>query len=168
MFSNLRYLENGTMKQKEVYQFLRDLGVMNTLAEYSPVLCGTIPLGIDVENSDLDIILEVKDFDVFSQYVKALYGQLEGFTLQQTETYITINFEHKGYHLELYGENKPVKQQNAYVHMVIEHYLMKKNPTLKEQVIELKKQGMKTEAAFCEILGIKGDPYIGLIDYAKK
>jgi len=168
MFSNLRYLENGTSKQKEVYQFLTEFGIMNTLAEYSPVLCGTIPLGIDLEDSDLDIILEVKNVDVFKQYVKALYGQLDGFTMEQSEKYITVTFRHKGFPIELYGENTPVKKQQAYMHMVIENYLMKKDPTLKDKVIKLKKQGIKTEAAFCEILGIKGDPYIGLIEYAKK
>ncbi|MNY83296.1 hypothetical protein D3C86_2259750 [compost metagenome] len=33
----------------------------------------------------------------------------------------------------------------------------------RQHIIELKKQGLKTEPAFAQALGIKGDPYLELL-----
>ncbi|MGB8001695.1 MAG: DUF4269 domain-containing protein, partial [Anaerobacillus sp.] len=55
-----------------------------------------------------------------------------------------------------------------YLHMMIEYELMQKLPELKSKVLGLRKKGYKTEPAFCEILGITGDPYHGLIHYGIK
>jgi hypothetical protein len=60
---------------------------------------------------------------------------------------------------------KPVYTQNAYLHMVIEHSILKSWPELKKQVIHLKRVGHNTEEAFCKLLGISGDPYEKLIRY---
>lgn len=49
--------------------------------------------------------------------------------------------------------------------MLIEYQLMQEYPMLKESVIELKQQGIKTEPAFCEILGLEGDPYEKLLEF---
>ena len=38
---------------------------------------------------------------------------------------------------------------------------------MKEEIVSLKKQGYKTEPAFCKVLGLKGDPYHSLIQYGK-
>ena len=40
---------------------------MEDLALYNPVLCGTIPIRIDTPQSDLDIVMEVYNFDVLSK-----------------------------------------------------------------------------------------------------
>lgn len=39
--------------------------------------------------------------------------------------------------------------------MIIENYLIINQPSIKEQVIVLKKNGMKTEPAFCKVLDWK-------------
>jgi len=52
--------------------------------------------------------------------------------------------------------------------MVIEHLIMEQFPNIRREVIHLKKQGYKTEPAFCKILGLDGDPYDSLIEYGKK
>ena len=40
---------------------------MEELALYSPVLCGTIPIRMDTLQSDLDIVMEVHNFDVLNK-----------------------------------------------------------------------------------------------------
>jgi len=51
--------------------------------------------------------------------------------------------------------------------MIIEHAILKLDPSVKKEILSLKKQGYKTEPAFCKVLGLKGDPYLSLIQYGK-
>ncbi|MUK87939.1 DUF4269 domain-containing protein [Ornithinibacillus sp. L9] len=150
----------------------RHLEIISDLSEYNPVLCGTFPIGIDVDGSDMDIILEVYDFNGFEEKVKVLYGDLEGFRIKRktirNQPIIKANFTDLGMEYELFGQRQPVEKQYAYLHMVIEKVLLEEVPGLRKKVIQLKKQGIKTEPAFCEVLGIVGDPYEGLIEFGKK
>ncbi|MBM6618706.1 DUF4269 domain-containing protein [Bacillus suaedaesalsae] len=169
MFENIEYLNSGTSKQKKAYHVIQLLGIMDELAIYTPVLCGTIPLGIDLPQSDLDIIMYVKDFPLFERKLLDQFSHHEKFRLKSTimrnEKVIKANFYYQGFEFELFGQNKPVHEQYAYLHMVIEHNLLVKNPKWKEKVIQLKKQGYKTEPAFCTLLNVSGDPYDQLIEY---
>ena len=67
MFTSITYLQSGNDKQQKVYDVLNKLNIMEDLALYSPVLCGTIPIRIDTLQSDLDIVMEVHNFDVLSR-----------------------------------------------------------------------------------------------------
>lgn len=42
---------------------------------------------------------------------------------------------------------------------------IRKKPECRKQIRHLKKQGIKTEPAFCYLLGLKGDPYSALLNY---
>lgn len=57
MFTSITYLQSGNDKQQKVYDVLNKLNIMQDLALYSPVLCGTIPIRIDTLQSDLDIVM---------------------------------------------------------------------------------------------------------------
>lgn len=67
-------LNRGTAVQKEVYNLLTELEIMNLLMDYNPLLVGTVPLGIQVEGSDLDIICEVHDPVEFKALVVRYFG----------------------------------------------------------------------------------------------
>eukprot|EP01132_Coremiostelium_polycephalum_P010801 gene10801-13222_t len=75
-FKQIEYLneENATSKQKQAYNVINELGIMKDLSEYTPTLCGTIPISIDIEGSDLDIIMEVHDFNTFNQKITDQLG----------------------------------------------------------------------------------------------
>lgn len=77
MFTSITYLQSGNDKQQKVYEVMNKLNIMADLALYSPVLCGTIPIRIDTLHSDLDIVMEVHDYDVFEQEIRSLYGSYE-------------------------------------------------------------------------------------------
>lgn len=83
MFDTINYLASGNDKQKLAYEAITNLGIMDSLAEYHPVLCGTIPIGIDIAGSDLDIIMEVSDFKRFTEKAEMLYGQEENFKIKR-------------------------------------------------------------------------------------
>lgn len=165
-------MATGNKKQQEAYAAIRQLGILKQLKSYTPVLCGTLPIGIDITGSDLDIIMEVHDFALFEEKVKTLYSNQKNFKIERLtirgREVVKANFIFDDFEFELFGQAKPVHKQYAYLHMIIEHHLMKKDPSLKGKVIKLKKQGYKTEPAFCKILNITGDPYLGLIQFGVK
>lgn len=172
MFLSIDYLKKGNSKQQLVYRVISSLNIMNDLKEFTPILCGTIPIGIDIEGSDLDIITEVYDFIYFEEVLRSLYGNQNGFNISRSYVrdvpVITANFYFEEFEIEIFGQSTPVQKQNAYFHMVIEHLIMEKFPNIRSEVIKLKKQGYKTEPAFCIVLGLDGDPYDSLIEYGMK
>ncbi|PGU09766.1 alpha/beta hydrolase [Bacillus cereus] len=167
MFTSITYLQSGNDKQQKIYDVLNELKIMEDLVLYSPVLCGTIPIRIDTPQSDLDIVMEVYNFNVFEQEMRSLYGSYEGFKIKKskikdTES-IRANFKFEGFEFELFAQPKPVLNQNAYRHMIVEHMLLMQHPHIREEVIQLKESGLKTEPAFAQVLNINGDPYEELI-----
>ncbi|MDQ0257521.1 hypothetical protein J2S74_004979 [Evansella vedderi] len=172
MFLSIDYLKEGNPRQQLAYKAMHALGLLIDLEEYTPVLCGTLPINIDIDNSDLDIIMEVKNFDAFEKSIVALYGCHEGFRIKKTHIrgnpVMKANFLYGGFEFELFGQDVLVTEQYAYLHMIIENTLLRKNPPIREEIIALKKQGYKTEPAFCKVLGLEGDPYEGLIMYGKE
>ncbi|TNP07196.1 DUF4269 domain-containing protein [Bacillus pacificus] len=167
MFTSITYLQSGNDKQQKVYDVLNKLNIMEDLALYSPVLCGTIPIRIDTLQSDLDIVMEVHNFDVFEQEMRSLYGSYEGFKIKKKKIKniesIKMNFKFEGFDFELFAQPKPVRNQNAYRLMIVEHMLLMQHPHIREEIIRLKENGLKTEPAFAQVLNIDGDPYDELI-----
>ncbi len=50
--------------------------------------------------------------------------------------------------------------------MLIDAKLLKKfDASFKNKIIELKKNGYKTEPAFAKVLELKGNPYLALLEY---
>ncbi|MET3193942.1 DUF4269 domain-containing protein [Bacillus sp. OAE603] len=172
MFLSIDYLINGNPRQQKAYHTLSRLNIMEDLREFNPILCGTIPIGIDIKNSDLDIIIEVRDFRYYENMIRNLYGLKYNIKISHSIIrdipVITVNFNFEEFEIEIFGQATPVQKQNAYIHMVIEHLIMEQFPNIRSEVIHLKEQGYKTEPAFCKILSLDGDPYDSLIEYGVK
>jgi len=172
-FTTLDYLQSGNERQKRAYEVLIKHKVFEKLKPYSPVLAGTIPIGIDIESSDLDIICEVdlrfeEDFldDImFSRLIPAdAEVKVENVTIDGEKS-IVINFLLEEFPIEIFGQNKPVLAQNAYQHMIAEYRILKeKGEDFKYKIIELKKQGIKTEPAFGLLMDLK-KPYKDLLKF---
>jgi hypothetical protein len=162
-------MKKGTDRQQEAYAVIMELDILKDMNTYNPVLCGTLPIGIDITGSDLDIIMEVQELDPFEELIHTLYNKKDGFTIKRKtingKAVVKANFTFSGFEFELFGQAQPVHKQHAYVHMMIEHELLQRYPGLKQKVIHLKNQGYKTEPAFCELFDITGDPYEGLIRF---
>ncbi|MFQ3544596.1 DUF4269 domain-containing protein [Halobacillus rhizosphaerae] len=172
MMDLLAEMKRGNNKQKAAYLMLAELEIFSQMRSYHPVLCGTIPLGIDVENSDLDIIMEVTDLKEFEQQLRRHYGDQAGFTMKNKmirgREVVKANFIFQNFEVEIFGQHQPVHKQNAYLHMIIEFELLKETPALKNKVKDLKKRGYNTESAFCELLGLPGDPFVNLIAFGRR
>lgn len=168
-FLNISYLNNGNNKQKQTYAVLKKLNIIEKLQIYNPIVVGTIPLMIDITDSDIDIICEVYKFVEFEDHLQKEFGHYPSFKLFQKETgtkrYIVANFQHSGFPFEIYGQNLPTTEQSAFRHMMIEHRILKwMDKPFRNRVLELKEKGIKTEPAFAKLLQLKGDPYQALLE----
>ncbi|GAA2327881.1 hypothetical protein GCM10009853_101140 [Glycomyces scopariae] len=67
-FTTIDYLKKGNEKQKRAFEVLAKYKLFEKLKDYSPILAGTIPIEIDIEASDLDIICEVKNESDFIEF----------------------------------------------------------------------------------------------------
>ena len=169
-FLTFDYLREGNPGQRLAFQELEALRVQQILARFTPVLAGTVPIGIYVETSDLDIICYVTDseLEAFEKIVKDYYGSYKAFTVHRrsvrNQPYVIANFQGDHFDIEIFGQPIPVVEQNAYRHMIIEHKLLERRgePFCKE-VLDLKRSGMKTEPAFAKVLKLEGDPYDALL-----
>ncbi|MFB9863116.1 DUF4269 domain-containing protein [Rufibacter immobilis] len=167
-FDTIDYLRSGDARQRQAYEVLTSYAVLDCLTEFTPVLTGTIPLQIYVETSDLDISCYWQKKADFLSTLQKCFGPYEGFAVRElhlagSET-IIANFFLQDFEVEVFGQNRPSKEQHAYRHMLIEYQILSvKGEEFREQVIALKKQGYKTEPAFAKLLGLAGDPYKALL-----
>ena len=169
-FSNIEYLKSGNQKQQEAFEILTQNKILSKLAEFDPILVGTIPINIDIENSDLDIICHWKNKIDFTEKLNSVFGKENEFTIREAiindKESIIANFKINDFEIEVFGQNTPTKNQNGYKHMIIEHEILQsKGENFRLEIIKLKQNGYKTEPAFAFLLGLKGDPYVELLDY---
>lgn len=163
---NIGYLLNGNVKQQQSYNILMNANIFRILKEYSPILVGTIPLEIDIEKSDLDIICEVHSFYEFEKLIKNSFQKYGNFNINKINENqaIIANFFIKEFEIEIYGQPLPTKEQYGYRHMIIEDKILKLGGNkLKKEIINLKRNGMKTEPAFAKYLNLNGNPYEELL-----
>ena len=162
-FKSIAYLRSGGETRRRAHEAITELNLLSDLAGYHPVLCGTVPIGIDVEGSDLDIIMEAHDFARYKDEIERLYGKLEGFRIREKTVKgvpTVAGFRYRSFNFELFAQPVPVEKQDAYRHMLVEHHVLEMRPHIREEIIRLKASGWKTEPAFAQVLGLDD----GLLD----
>lgn len=159
-FIDIQYLNNGSYKQRSAYRVIKNIRILDILREFNPILVGTIPINIDLGNSDLDIICEVYNNEKFIEILKNNFSHFHDFKVNDCKNNITANFWVDELEFEIYGEPLDSKKQNGYRHMVAEdRVLALGGEGLRKEIINLKKSGLKTEPAFAKLLNLKGNPY---------
>jgi hypothetical protein len=168
---DLEYLLKGTHRQQAAYRALSKLKIDALLADYNPVLAGTIPLQLDLPGSDLDILCEFEDRQGFARCLTLNFGRLPGFSIverihQELPT-ILGRFDYLCFPIEIFGQPLAVQKQRAFRHMFVEARLLQiGGESARQAIVELKKSGMKTEPAFGEFFNLPGDPYQTLLELA--
>ncbi|MTI70570.1 MAG: DUF4269 domain-containing protein [Firmicutes bacterium] len=168
IWENVSCLINGNDKQKRAYNTLKKIKVFDILRKFNPILVGTIPINIDIENSDLDIICEVHDFGEFRVILSNHFKEMKDFKINFDEKEgnknLVANFVYDEFIIEIFGQPLPTEKQNGYRHMIIEERLLKLGGEgFRREIMKLKKEGIKTEPAFTRCLNIEGNPYIKLL-----
>jgi hypothetical protein len=169
-FINIEYLKEGNDRQRRAFEELTEISIFEHLQDYTPILTGTIPIGIDLPESDLDIICQCSNHLRFAETLNSLYSDKENYQIRTSnwnDLESTIaTFYSGGFQIEIFGQDCPVENQNAYRHMVIEHKILSsRNDKFRAEIIQLKKEGLKTEPAFARLLGLQGNPYQELLTF---
>lgn len=164
-WKDISYLKSGNFKQRKVYKLLIDTRILYILDYYNPVVVGTIPIGIDIENSDLDIVCKVDNFDVFKNVLENNFKKYKGFkVIYKEKSVLVCNFIVNDIEIEIYGSSVDVDKSHGYMHMIIEDRLLNLyGQDFKKEIISLKKKGVKTEPAFAKVLNLEGNPYEELL-----
>ena len=170
-WQDIGYLLNGTPRQQAAYHVLQGLQIFEILQDFTPVLAGTIPLGIEIPSSDLDILCEAHDADAFEYRVTTAFSGRTGFQIKSEMVdglpTTIVNFEADRFPIEIFAQPPPVIQQNAYRHMVVEARLLAiGGPNAANEIRKLKQKGLKTEPAFAEYFRLSGDAYATLLALA--
>lgn len=161
-FLNTSYLREGNPRQRNVYKVLRELAIFEHLAEYGPLLAGTVPLGIDIGSSDLDIVCGVHDRASFCKKIFCLYHGFDNFEINCDDgrEEVLCSFDAGNEKIEIFASPVPSRMSNAFRHMVAESRILEvAGPEFCGRVIALKQSGIKTEPAFAAVMGLAGDPY---------
>lgn len=169
-FTTIEYLKNGNDKQIQAYETLTQHKILSDTAEFDPILAGTIPINIDIDNSDLDIICYWKNKTEFIEKLNSVFGTKNNYTIREAvidaKESVLANFKIESFEIEVFGQNIPTKEQNAYLHMITEYKILQaKGEDFRTQIIKLKQNGYKTEPAFAYLLGLKGNSYSELLKY---
>lgn len=160
-------------KNSSVFSALKTTNVLNLLASFSPLIAGTFPLSVNIDSSDIDILISAKNLTFMKDVLIENFKKYSDFkckeVLVQNEPSIIVTFSYKNINFEIFGQCTPSVRQKAYRHFLIEERLLKiGGDSFKEKVLSARKQGMKTEPAFAKVLNLKGDSYDLLLDLQKR
>lgn len=170
-FLNPEYLARGNSRQKKIFRIISGLNIFSILKEYSPVVTGTIPIDIDIESSDIDILCHYKEQGDFEHTINENYASFSDFQISKIDKHgissVVAAFNYRGDSFEIFGQSVPVEHQNGYIHMLVEYRILQlMGQNFKNEIRNLKRNGFKTEPAFGKMLKIDSDPYRALLDCA--
>jgi hypothetical protein len=170
---SIGYLKQGSETQKRAFRSLQKSKVLLELSQFDPIVVGTVPLGINLPYSDIDIVCHFSGNADLRVLLNKMFSHLDSFkswTKEYDDGLATVCvFRKLGFEYEIFLQDKPSDQQMAFRHMVQECRLLNLlGENFKVRIIELKKNGIKTEPAFATVLGLKGNPYRKLLDFENK
>jgi Domain of unknown function (DUF4269) len=164
-------LRTGSELQQRAYAALRSLGLPEVLSAFNPTLVGELPLDLAIPDDDLNLLCEVRDLEGFQRVLRELFGDIPGaWTIRKRVNgfpSVVARFKAADFSVEICGQPRSVEEQDAYWLMILEERLLDiGGEPLRMALLELRRQGMKTVAAFAERLGLTGDPSQALLEYA--
>lgn len=156
------------MHKLSYLEAIKRVGVLAALARFDPHVAGTPPLGLDVPNSDIDILCHAVDPHDFVAAIWTSFSSYEDFAVRQwrhNDQSIVATFRKEGWFFELFGHVLPVEKQQGWRHFLVERRLLAiGGEGFRAEIMRLRLNGMKTEPAFAAVLNLKGDPYQVLLD----
>jgi len=161
---DISYLEKGSERQRICFRILKETEILSILSKFTPVVIGTIPIGIHIPESDIDIACSTSDINDVRTIVRRYFGSYNEFSDSiKEETVYVASFRYEGQEIEVYAESRPVTLQHGFRHMIIEDRVLKLTGSdFRDEVINLKLKGYKTEPAFGQLLGMQ-DAYTELL-----
>lgn len=166
-FRRLDYLADGSPAQRQAFALLRRHDVLGRLAPLECGLAGTFPLDIQIEGSDLDILIACPDPAGLTPLLDAAFGRQPGYRRHLADfadgPALVAGFALDGVPVELFAQALPLARQMAWRHLLVEARLLAAFPAARDAIRRLKRRGLKTEPAFARLFGLEGDGYQALL-----
>lgn len=142
--------------------------IPDLLARHDWRITGTLPLGVDVPGSDIDIIVQADDLGSFAEMLCVRLGGFEDLSVRQwiaRTPCVVAGFSFAGWAFEIFVDRLAVKDQVAVRHFEVEKRLLDLGgDAMRTAVMRHRAKGMKTEPAFATVLALVGDPYRALLE----
>jgi len=149
--------------KKPYTKIIDQLNLLKLLSKYNPTPIGTPPLNIQINTSDIDIACTATNLTEFVSTVTSIYSNQSNFSSDFFQTRgkdaARCSFEFNNWEIELFCQTIPIEEQWGVRHFEVEKRLLILAPEIKCRVVQLKRNGLKTEPAFADILGLIGDPF---------
>lgn len=141
-------------------------GVLDLLARFDPRIAGTLPLGVSLPGSDIDILCHAPEANDVADCLWEAREQLAGLVLRRWISGgrpLVAAFAIDRWPVEVFASPVEVDRQAGWRHFVVERRLLElAGEPLRQRVLELRRAGARTEPAFAAALGLQGDPYAAL------
>ncbi|WP_457936547.1 DUF4269 domain-containing protein [Aeromonas veronii] len=174
----LDYLAHGNPRQRSAHALLT-AGVWDELATQCSdmALVSTLAIGLDRPGSDLDILCQHADPAAFAAALstQGWLASAKGdniWLLERTFSCLDQSCADTGsdtseasWPLELYVTPAPIETLNGWRHLTLMAALLERfGDAFYREVLRLRlEEGLKGEAAMCQLLGLAGDPYAALL-----
>ncbi|MEQ8287783.1 DUF4269 domain-containing protein [Thalassospira sp.] len=172
-FYGLGRLKRASEKGAFVAESIIRNRIFENLANFNPVVAGTLPIAVDTVESDIDILCECSDLGAFKQIADHVFSGFDDYArhdrapTRHVGQAVVARFTCDEIPFEIFATDCPTSEQFGFVHMVVEaRILALLGDDFAQKVRALKQAGVKTEPAFAQILGLDGDPYITLAGLA--
>lgn len=155
-------------KNTKVWNAILNSKILEIFAKNQPLIAGTFPLNVEVETSDVDILLQSTELEAVKLTLNNHFGACQEFS-QHTKVIddldsLVCHFVFNDVPFEVFVQNKEPVRQTAYLHFLVEERLLKLGgKDFKDKVAEERGKGSKTELAFTTVLGLTEDPFRALL-----
>jgi hypothetical protein len=137
--------------------------VLEALRGLEVRLVGTLPLGVDVATSDIDVVVHSEDPNEVAErlaFPGLPFDELKLWRWCRAPRPLVAAFNFGEWPFEVFASPQPITQQDAWRHFEVERRLLVLGGVeMRDAVRTRRLEGLKTEAAFAELLGLAGDPY---------
>ena len=155
-------------RNEKVFSAIQKLGILKSLRKFEPLIAGTFALGIETENSDVDVLVGCDNLEQMleeCQQFSALPGFEKYLDEDSGEKYALCRFVFEGVPFEIFGQRQRSVKQRAYKHFQVEERLLKLGgDRFRREIQKLRGLGEKTEPAFAKVLQLQGDPFLALLE----
>lgn len=162
------YLALGNDRQRSAHALLAERGLWAALQTICQdvALVSTLTIGLDRPGSDLDVICQHPDPASLATRLAAQgwHGRDKGRDIWLLEQHL-IGPDGQSWPIELYVTPRPIESLHGWRHLSLMAALLEHlGIDFYRAVLALRlAQGLKGEAAICQLLALPGDPYQGLL-----
>ncbi len=137
-------------------------GLMTNLIPFAPRIAGALPISLGLADSGVEILCHADDPNEIAEMLWRSYRLTQRFALSRAAQapHATHCYFHAfGWAFHISGSALPVREQPAQRILDLEQRLLRFGAAaLRHSVMEARRRGLSTEAAFASVLGLSGDP----------